>query len=100
MTTVQPAPNPTHDCSFDLIARQATLEARWLASVLSPAASGPGSGAAAREDGRLRYIRFRAYLKAQGRGFTPGHEVEDWLEAEREIDAAGLAAHGEASGQA
>jgi len=27
-----------------------------------------------------------AYLRAQSRGFAPGHEVEDWLAAEAEID--------------
>ncbi|MGR8952584.1 MAG: DUF2934 domain-containing protein [Gammaproteobacteria bacterium] len=26
-----------------------------------------------------------AYYRAQKRGFTPGHEDEDWLEAEKEI---------------
>jgi len=26
-----------------------------------------------------------AYYKAESRGFTPGHELEDWLEAEREL---------------
>lgn len=26
-----------------------------------------------------------AYYKAQARGFEPGHEVEDWLEAEIEL---------------
>jgi hypothetical protein len=28
-----------------------------------------------------------AYFKSERRGFTPGHEVTDWLEAEREIEA-------------
>jgi hypothetical protein len=28
-----------------------------------------------------------AYRRAQQRGFAPGNEVEDWLEAEREVDA-------------
>jgi Protein of unknown function (DUF2934) len=28
-----------------------------------------------------------AYLRAQQRGFEPGHEVEDWLAAEAEIRA-------------
>ena len=27
-----------------------------------------------------------AYLKAQRRGFAPGHELEDWLAAEDEVD--------------
>jgi len=26
-----------------------------------------------------------AYLKAENRGFEPGHELEDWLEAEQEF---------------
>jgi len=26
-----------------------------------------------------------AYLKAESRGFEPGHELEDWFEAEREL---------------
>jgi len=27
-----------------------------------------------------------AYLRAQSRGFEPGHEREDWLAAEAEVD--------------
>jgi hypothetical protein len=30
-------------------------------------------------------IAERAYLKAEKRGFEPGHEMDDWLEAEMEI---------------
>jgi hypothetical protein len=26
-----------------------------------------------------------AYYKAESRGFAPGHEMEDWLEAENDI---------------
>ena len=26
-----------------------------------------------------------AYLKAESRGFEPGHELEDWYEAEQEF---------------
>ncbi len=29
-----------------------------------------------------------AYFRAQRRGFEPGHEQEDWLTAEAEVDAA------------
>jgi hypothetical protein len=35
---------------------------------------------------RHKKIQERAYFKAQQRGFAPGHELEDWLEAEREVD--------------
>ena len=29
----------------------------------------------------------RAYFRAERRGFVPGHELEDWLAAEREVAA-------------
>lgn len=41
-------------------------------------------------EGALReeLIAVAAYFKAAQRGFAPGNEVEDWLAAEREFDAA------------
>jgi hypothetical protein len=30
-------------------------------------------------------VEERAYFKAERRGFTEGHELDDWLEAEQEI---------------
>lgn len=36
---------------------------------------------------RRDMIEQLAYFKAQERGFAPGREVDDWLAAEREIDA-------------
>jgi hypothetical protein len=35
---------------------------------------------------RLHMIHEAAYYRAEKRRFAPGHEVEDWAEAEREID--------------
>ena len=35
-------------------------------------------------------IATAAYFLAQERGFTPGHELDDWLEAERRIGATRL----------
>ena len=35
---------------------------------------------------RWQRIQHRAYEIAQERGFTPGAELNDWLQAEREID--------------
>ncbi|MCF1184989.1 DUF2934 domain-containing protein [Marichromatium gracile] len=46
---------------------------------------------------RLAMIREAAYYKAERRGFAPGHEREDWVEAEREIDA--MLAHAQLSGR-
>lgn len=41
---------------------------------------------------RRARIAISAYYRAERRGFAPGHEVEDWLEAEREVDRAAAAA--------
>jgi hypothetical protein len=35
---------------------------------------------------RWQRIQRRAYQIAQERGFTPGAELHDWLQAEREVD--------------
>lgn len=39
------------------------------------------------EDERLNSIATAAYYKAEARGFVPGMEMDDWLDAETEIDA-------------
>jgi hypothetical protein len=36
---------------------------------------------------RAALIAEAAYFRAQKRGFAPGHEVEDWLAAEADVDA-------------
>jgi hypothetical protein len=36
---------------------------------------------------RLHYLSTAAYYKAEARGFAPGQELDDWLEAETEFDA-------------
>ncbi|HLN48659.1 MAG TPA: DUF2934 domain-containing protein [Steroidobacteraceae bacterium] len=35
---------------------------------------------------RFAMIAEAAYFAAQSRGFEPGHELEDWFAAEREVD--------------
>ena len=42
---------------------------------------------------RRAMIREAAYYLAQKRGFAPGHDIDDWLRAERQIDAALAASH-------
>ena len=39
------------------------------------------------EDVRRGMIAEGAYLRAERRGFAPGHEAQDWLDAEAEVDA-------------
>lgn len=36
---------------------------------------------------RAALIAEAAYFRAERRGFLPGHETEDWLAAEEEVDA-------------
>jgi hypothetical protein len=37
-------------------------------------------------EARHALIAEAAYLRAERRGFAPGHETEDWLAAEAEVD--------------
>jgi hypothetical protein len=37
-------------------------------------------------DARNAMVRDAAYLRAQARGFEPGHELADWLAAAHEVD--------------
>jgi hypothetical protein len=39
-------------------------------------------------DERLQHIALGAYFRAEARGFAPGGELDDWLAAERDVDAA------------
>jgi hypothetical protein len=42
-----------------------------------------------RSSSREALIATAAYYRAQSRGFLPGHDLQDWLAAEREIDRVG-----------
>jgi hypothetical protein len=50
----------------------------------------PAAKADSKIDAEKRHalIAEAAYLRAECRGFAPGHEVEDWVAAEAEIDLA------------
>ncbi|WP_295888385.1 DUF2934 domain-containing protein [uncultured Thiohalocapsa sp.] len=58
---------------------QTTTEAAEASAGESPPASG---------DSRQDAIERLAYQKAEQRGFAPGHEMDDWLDAEREVASA------------
>jgi hypothetical protein len=45
-------------------------------------------------EARRALIAETAYLRAERRGFAPGHETEDWLAAEAEVDALLKVEHG------
>ena len=56
-------------------------------SVTAQSADAPETAVAAPAQ-RLAMIAEAAYYRAEQRGFEPGYEVQDWLEAERDIDLA------------
>lgn len=55
--------------------RKSTASARKLDVAIDP-------------ERRRALIAEAAYLRAERRGFVPGHEEEDWLTAEAEVDTA------------
>ena len=65
--------------------QQSGLTVVPVASIESPADHVPTDADASRE----QRIAVSAYLRAAQRGFAPGHELEDWLAAERELEANG-----------
>jgi hypothetical protein len=62
-------------------------EAAWLRDAVF-GGSGHTYPASSLMDQRKRRIREAAYFKAERRGFAPGHDLDDWIEAEQEVDAA------------
>lgn len=38
-------------------------------------------------DSQDERIAICAYFKAEARGYAPGHEIQDWLEAEAELQS-------------
>jgi hypothetical protein len=63
--------------------RQAAAEIAWLAG-----REGSRVGWPSLMELREQRIREAAYCRAERRGFAPGHELEDWLDAEQEVDRA------------
>src|ERR1700722_861939 len=66
-------------------------------SATSPLSGTAQSNVAVSDELRRAMISEAAYLRAEQRGFTSGYELEDWLVAEREVDALLSAHHGAAA---
>jgi len=45
----------------------------------------PNSGTEITQEDLAQLIAKAAYFRAEARGFAPGHELEDWLEAEKDV---------------
>jgi hypothetical protein len=39
------------------------------------------------DEAKRRLIAEIAYFNAERRGFSPGYEIDDWLEAEQEVES-------------
>lgn len=72
MTATQPIPSTRHDWA----AEPAKGHSRYsfIAQTILE------------RDVRHELIAEAAYFRAEQRGFEPGHELEDWLAAESEVD--------------
>jgi len=67
-------------------ARKATKPAPDTPAVRAPERETSGNSAAQLSPEEVyRLIQESAYFKAKARGFAPGHEVQDWIEAEQEV---------------
>lgn len=69
-------------------ARRATKTAREVAStevVQTAVTTGGNTRAELSPEEIYKLIQETAYYKAKARGFAPGHEVQDWIEAEAEV---------------
>ena len=69
--------NPENSAASET--RAAQTRCRHRASAATPHFVGP--------EHRAALIARAAYFRAEQRGFAPGHELEDWLAAEAEVDA-------------
>jgi len=71
--------------------RSAAASPRELSEILEPKTSPRAPASFDRSSSREALIATAAYYRAEKRGFRPGHEIEDWLAAEREVDGSGTA---------
>ena len=88
-TSEEKAPPPA-----PVAAPRAPAKAAATPRVRKKAVKAPAQPVTVSEDVRRGMIAEGAYLRAERRGFVSGHEKEDWLAAEAEVDALLKALHG------
>jgi len=54
--------------------------------VAKKSSKSPASSIKITSEERWKMIAIAAYHRAENRGFAPGHELQDWAEAEQEVD--------------
>jgi Protein of unknown function (DUF2934) len=73
--------------------RPAAAGPRELSEISQPPLSTRAPASLDPSSSREALIATAAYFRAEKRGFRPGHETEDWLAGEREVDGTGSAPH-------
>lgn len=69
------------------VTKKKAVSAKRTATKKSTSPSKPGASSIdITPEERWKMIAVAAYHKAEKRGFAPGHELQDWAEAEKEID--------------
>lgn len=87
-----PAKTPAKADAIKKPAKAKTAAAAKPAVSAKPAKAALGARARAKKpaavspDQRRNYIEVAAYYIAAGRGFAPGDPLQDWIQAEAEID--------------
>lgn len=69
-------------------ARPAAAPRKRAAAPAAVAAADEPTAEPATAEARYLWIAHAAYLRAEKRGFAPGHEIDDWLAAEADFEAA------------
>lgn len=77
---VPPSPTFPQENDVKTTASKRRVSAKGAPSVIQEEERTPDTGR------RLEHIATAAYYKAESRGFVPGLEMDDWLEAEAEYD--------------
>lgn len=70
---------------YGMPARRRLLLTKTIEALSAPSWVSRSARPLANSERFREMVATRAYYKAEQRGFAPGHELEDWLEAEREL---------------
>lgn len=80
-----PAKSPTTAGSAAVAASSAPAPVAATAAKAAPAKTAPAKAKILDPGERQRLVAEAAYYRAEKRGFAPGNDLQDWVEAESEI---------------
>lgn len=80
-----PAKSPTTAGSAAVAASSAPAPVASTAAKAAPAKAAPTKAKILDPGERQRLVAEAAYYRAEKRGFAPGNDLQDWVEAEHEI---------------